>query len=172
MADVVANHLTRRDMSLRSKIRSGVEVAVFTRIDRRHLEDACKLCKDDPKKAITFRSRIAWASAEDALGVRTPRAIYIAPIDGNGVVEYEADLFDVEPNAKRGNLRTEKLFGFVLEHLKKEEWTDPCTLYVIRNCRQLPHSFHMTELLKLSDGKPISIDYARAYSVVYPHNRR
>lgn len=97
-----------------------------------------------------------------------PRELYIVPIDGDGSVEFVADLREVYLNPKIGEPKTEELLKHVLPSTKDEGlWGN--TLYVIQNCRKLSRSFPQTELIKVSDRKPLSEDYKYSYSIVYAH---
>jgi hypothetical protein len=155
-------------MSLNSQIRSAKKIAVFTRNHGQYLAAACKRAADEP---TTFRASKRWVSAAYAVTNRKPKPLdlYFATVDGKGYVEYVAELHEVlvDPDGRR----KDELITYVVEETKDEDWESLGTLYVIHNCRKLEKSktFSMTKLIKLSDDKPISEDYSRAYSLVYSH---
>jgi hypothetical protein len=154
-----------------AQIRDIPEIAVFTRNHRIYLDSAKEIGALNPKQSITFRAEKPWVSAASYLETRAPRRLYVVPIDGDGWVEFVADLHEIHLNPKIGELKTKELLTHVLPSTEDEGddglWGK--TLYVIKNCRKLPRSFPQTELIKVSDRKPLSKDYKRSYSIVYAH---
>jgi hypothetical protein len=155
-----------------TKIRGAERVAVFTRNHQRHIDEAIAISSGDPNKHIVFRARSKWVSAADALVGKTPLPLYIAPVGGDGTVEYVADLHDIHLHPEYGDGRTDQLLALTTASTQGEGlWENkehPVeTLYVITNCRRIQRPFHMTKLVKVSDDKPISSDYGYSYSIVY-----
>ena len=145
------------------------DIAVFTRNHPEYIEEAEEIGKGNPAKPITFRADKSWVSAASYLEMRAPCDLYIVRIDGDGSVEFVADLHEVHLNPKIGEPKTEELLKHVLPSTKDEGlWGN--TLYVIKNCRKLPRSFPQTELIKVKDRKPLSKDYKYSYSIVYAHS--
>jgi hypothetical protein len=155
------------------------ELAVFTRNHQIYLDEAVRRSAQDPQATTTFRARSPWVKAHRELPLGGSLPIYMAVIDGGGQVEYEGELCHVQLDPRRGAPETEALLENEPSLTKAESeglWEragKPMvrTLYAVRNCRRLARSFPMTSLVKLSDGKPISADYQRAYVVVRPHPR-
>jgi hypothetical protein len=150
------------------------DVAIFTRNYRKHVEEAATLSASDPKRRIVFRARAKWVSALDALGKKKPRELYIAPVGGDGMVEYVADLYDVLLEPQRGQPLTEELLKLTTastageglwEHYKGPNVQ---TLYVV--LRKLKQPFPMTKLVKISDNKPIKENYGYSYCLVCTHD--
>ena len=82
--------------------RTSQRVAVFTRNYPGHLERAARLSASDPDAPIVFRSRVRWASAQEAVAEQDRVEVYIAPMDGGSEVRYTAKLvrviLDPDPN--------------------------------------------------------------------------
>lgn len=152
------------------------DVAVFTRNHRAYVEDAARLSAKSPDEMIVFRAWTKWLTASRELPSGGSLPIYMATVGGNGDVEYEAELCDVQLKPRRGNAKTERLLARVLKSTKNEGLWERSengiakTLYAIRRCRKLPKPFPMTSLVKVSDGERISADYGYSYCVV--HSRR
>jgi hypothetical protein len=159
-------------VAIATKIRAGERVAVFTRNHQRHIDEAVAISSGDPNKQIVFRARSKWASAADALGAKTPLPLYIAPVGGDGTVEYVADLHEVHLEPDYGDGRTDRLLALTTASTQGEGlWENKehpvQTLYLITNCRRIERPLHMTKLVKVSDDEPISADYGYSYSIVY-----
>jgi hypothetical protein len=73
----------------------------------------------------------------------------------------------LKPSRHKSEAR--KLLKYELEDTEREGlWNGAAqTLYVISGCQRLKSPFPMTRLKKLSDGKPISKDFIRAYALVH-----
>ena len=96
------------------------QFAVFTRNHRRHIEEAVALCAKDPDRQFTFRASSTWASAERAVAGGTPVPIYIAVVGGPRMVEYQAELCDVQTHPHRGDPKTERLLTLATNSTKDE----------------------------------------------------
>jgi hypothetical protein len=174
---VIATAAAEEKMSIASKIRRGLEVAVFTRNHRDYLDEACATSEKHPRQRIAFRASTRWAAAADALREQKPRDLYIAAIGAEGVVEFIADLHAVHLEPAYGQPRTKELLDLVLDSTKGEGLWEKYgkvveTLYVIENCRRLKMPFPMNDLVKLSDDERLSKDYGYSYSVVYARDHR
>ena len=143
----------------------GTNVAIFSRNWPKYLKAAAKRGANEP---TTFRSKVRWVSAAKAIKLHGPRRIYFASIEGGGLVEFEADLVDVQLDPVKSNSRTRLLLGHELAMTEGEDlWDDGVqTLYVITNCRKIPTPFPQTRLHKVSDQKPIDANYIRSYALV------
>ena len=155
-----------------SRISQG-QVAVFTRNHRRHLDEAVALCAANQNRKVTFRASTRWASAEQAMAVRSTVPIYMAAVGGPGMIEYVAELCDLQTYPHRGDLKTERLLSFSTNSTKDEGlWEkyekDVKTLYVIWRCRVLRRPFPISNLTKASDNSPLSADFKYSYSLVFP----
>lgn len=95
-------------------------MAIFTRNQRHHVEQAVSLSASDPSRQITFRARSKWVSVLDALNKKKPRDLYISPIGSDGMVEYVADLHLVQLDPQRGQPMTEKLLKLTTESTADE----------------------------------------------------
>jgi hypothetical protein len=163
-------------MTAATRIAKGGDVAIFARNHREHVEEAVSISASDPNRQIPFRASSKWVSAADALNKRSPRELYISLVGGNGMVEYVADLHRVQLEPQRGQPVTEELLKLSTKSTADEglwekfEGQTVLTLYAVSNVRKLKHPFPMTKLVKVSDNKPISENYAYSYSLVYPHD--
>ena len=156
---------------LKTKIRKNPKVAIFSRNHPWYLKKAAEVSSQYPERLITFRASVSWKSAQTALKYRGSIPVYFVPIGQEKQIKYEATLHTVLLNPKRGDEETEKLLKFSLPETSEEGlWQgDVNTLYVIRQCHELPNPFPMTALVKVSDGEPISERYGYSYSVVYEY---
>lgn len=142
-------------------------VAVFTRNHPQHLERAARMTAGD---AVVFRSRVRWASAEEAVEKQGRVEVYIAPMDGANEVQYVASLVRVflDPSATDPEV-ADYLDANPAANPGEEVWENtgvPAqTLYVLRSCRRLPLAVPVSDLIK-RDGEPISPDYAYSYAIV------
>lgn len=148
------------------------QIGVFTRNHHKYLHEATALSSADPALLITFRSSVAWSRAAAALENHSTIPVYFAVIGHGPEVRYTADLVLIGLNPRQTDLDTERLLHRALPSTKGERlWEDQAsrvrTLYVIKRCRRTAHSFPMTQLVKVSDGAPISSKYGYSYSVVY-----
>jgi hypothetical protein len=160
-------------MTLQAKVKKHPRCAIFSRNYTSHLKEAVNECKDNPERLITFRASIPWKSAQIAVNIHGPRKIYFAPVDGKGLVMYEAVLEQVELNPEPNTKATEKLLENSLPSIRHEGlwekdgkiWAK--TLYVISHCQKIPSPFHITELKKLADDKQIDENFNYSYAIVY-----
>jgi hypothetical protein len=143
-------------------------LAVFSRNHRAHLEDAVAAAAEDPLRLVALRSRKGWVSAERALRAHGPTVIYFAAVDGGPVVEYEAELVEIQLNPSLSDPTTQRLLSHAGSTTKSEElWNNQVdTLYTIRGCRRLKQPFPLSSLAKYEDGTPLSNDYGRTYARV------
>jgi hypothetical protein len=152
-----------------TRIKPVSDLAVFSRNHAHYLEAASKR-----KRGVrtTFRSRVRWVTAADAIADFGTRSIYFVSVDGGRKVDYQADLVQVQLGPKKGNALTLRLLEHELSATKKgkeELWGSSVkTLYVIENCRRLrSSSFSQTRLRKIGDGIKIHRDYRRSYAIVH-----
>ena len=142
------------------------QLAVFTRNYGPYLSDAADIADEDPKEHVTFRSRVPWVTAAKELNGRSSIPIYMADIDGNNYITFEAELHQVLVRPKPGDRETRKMLGRALYATKREGlWGGQVkTLYAIARCRQI-ESFPQSELVK-HDGRRLEPDYRRSYAIV------
>jgi len=158
--------------SIASRLRDGVEAAIFARNHRHYLDEAVEVAKSDPGRLITFRSATRWASAHEALELQPALDIYFAVVGAGPQVEYQASLVRVLLDPKYDDDETETLLRLSLQSTAQEGLWEQYdqrveTLYAIKACRQLDEPFSITSLVKLSNQSPISGNYGYSYSVVY-----
>ena len=156
------------------KFKEGMQLAVFTRNHRKYLDEAAERNVADPVRPTAFRSGVRWVSARSANESVGPLRIYFAPIGGENKVEYQADLTHVHLDPKRGDTTADNILAWELDSTKGEGLWEKYgekvrTLYVISRCERLETAFPATELVKTSDGKPISERYGYSYCLVYAH---
>ena len=149
-----------------------IEPAVFARNHRHYLEEATELATADAARLITFRSAATWRKASLALESHGTIPVYFAAVGGGPKVEFVADLVSVQLNPRREDPETRRYLEFSLpstasEGLWEEYEKSAQTLYVIKRSRRLLAPFPMTQLVKVSDSKPIAANYGYSYSVVY-----
>ena len=90
------------------------------------------------------------------------------PVGGDGQIEYEAHLVMVKLHPKRRERDTENLLRFSLQKTKDEGlWGNGKrkvkTLYVISQCKKLEPSFPMSQMIKVSDDRPINKNFGYSY---------
>ena len=158
-------------MSIRDKLNTGVNFAVFARNHHSHLRDALRMSREAPERLITFRAARKWAAAAAALAFRKPLPLSIAPIGDRGMVEYVADLQEIVLTPRSSDPATVRLLAFTTsttngEGLWERYGTHLQTLYAASNCRTVT-PFPMTSLIKVADGEAIKADYRYSYSIVY-----
>jgi len=156
--------------------RDRQDVAVFTRNHRKYLDEAANASAKEPNVPIVFRARSKWATALRKVPAGGSLPIYMAAIGGTGEIEYGAELCDGRLEPSRGDPKTEALLASVLKSTKDEGLWEKSgktaeTLYAIRRCRKLHKPFPITNLVKLSDGQPISANYGYSYAIVSRHQR-
>lgn len=146
-------------------------VAVFARNHRRYLDEAVERNVARPERFTTFRSSKRWAGAHAANVAFGALKIYFVPIGENRGVEYAALLHRVHLDPDPGDAITREVLASELEDTREEGLWEKYdkkvqTLYVISHCERLARPFPITELVKASDGTPISENYGYGYSLV------
>ncbi len=68
----------------------------------------CQIVEESPSSLVTLRSSKVWAAAKKAVDVQEVARLYLAPIGGDGKVEYEAVLKEVVLQPKLGDIVTEQ----------------------------------------------------------------
>ena len=153
------------------KFKGGTSVAVFTRNHRKYLEEARERNVKDPVRFTAFRSGLRWTGAHSANVELGPMRIYFAPVRGEKVIEYQADLHQVHLDPSSKDPITQEVLACELESTRSEGLWEKYekqvkTLYVISRCELLKEPFPITELIKVSDGKCISENYGYSYCLV------
>lgn len=156
--------------------RTVSDVAVFARNYRKYLVGAAERNTARLDRFTTFRSSASWTSAQKTTSTRGPIPIYFVPTPSKGAnprIEFEAILHQVLLSPVVGESETEELLACELESTRNEGlWEDTGkpvqSLYAINYCRHLTNPFPMTDLIKLSDEKPISADFGYGYVLVHP----
>ncbi len=155
--------------------RAHGHIAVFARNHSEYLKEAVSLCQADASRRVTLRAANKWKAAADAVSAGSSIPIYFSAIGSDGVVEYAAELTDVQIYPSRGDQTTEALLALcgtltVSEGLWEGSKSGKrvTTLFAISGCRRLVLPVPLTALIKISDGTPISASYSRAYVLVEP----
>jgi hypothetical protein len=159
-------------MSITKALRDGAKLAVFTRNYKDHLDEAFRVSSAEPERLIPFRGVLRWSSAAQALQQHSPIDIYFAVVDSGSDVQYAAKLQRVIVDPQRGQPETEQLLDLSTSTTRDEGlWENtgkPAgTLYAINHLERVTQPFSMTELIKVSDDKPISPDYGYSYTLIY-----
>ena len=159
-------------------IRKTTDLAVFVRNHQVFLKAAVERNKVNPSRLTTFRARSIWKAALEALQIHKTIPVYFAPVGGKGNVEYIATLHHIKLHPERDDAETEKYLSFAItdaeakgageEGLWEKGGNMARTLYTITHCEQISY-FPFTELIKLTDGKPISANYGYSYCMVHQH---
>lgn len=155
-------------MSLtKTKIKLSSDVAVFTRNHRFYLEHAAQY----PKQLHTFRSELRWTSAFEAVKYHGYIKMYSAVIEGDNLVEYQANLLRVKLDPDKSELETQNMLSCSVMGTETEGlWNKSVkTLYMIRDCCKLLRPFSISELSKIEDNTPISSKHTNGYSIVFEH---
>jgi hypothetical protein len=141
--------------------------AVFSRNHKSYLDEASRRGRDE---WTTFRSNVRWVTAGNAVKANGSCKIYFAAIDGDGTVNYEAELVHVQLDPRTSSAETRRLLLKALKSTTKEKlWDNGVrTLYVIANCKRLDKPFSQTKLRKVNDNKPLDKNYIRSYALVRP----
>lgn len=142
--------------------------AVFARNHKQYLEKACELSSINPLNFISFRSSKRWVSAEESLKNQSPMTIFFSEIGGKGLITHKAILHNVILNPKEKKDETEKWLNFGLAETgrtREDLLSGAKTIYIITHC-VLIKPFPMTNLIKASDGKPLSKDFGYSYALV------
>ena len=95
-------------------------MAVFTRNHERHLEAAAAACAADPNRLVTFRSRVKWAAAADAVRKVGPIPVYFATVDGGPKVRFAAIIKQIQLDPDLVDPRTQQLLSFRTDTTKDE----------------------------------------------------
>lgn len=148
------------------------ELAVFVRNHVQYLERACEISAADSSRLVTFRSSKKWATAKKALDQQVVIRGYLSPIGGDGQVVYSAIVKNIVLDPLRGDADTDRALANQLpETVNEDLWSQDDgpvkTLYEVSHCKRLLFPFSMTQLLKASDGKPISKNYGYSYVPVF-----
>lgn len=142
------------------------DIAVLTRNYTEHLDPV--LANGAP---ITFYSNVAWKFIEDAHLSGKSILVYFVVNEHPGEITYQGRLATIVippvkdtsllnmllDNAPDGAARAEVESGMAR------------TVYSVTDIKRVLPSFSQTELLKHSDGKPVSKEYERSYCIVFPH---
>lgn len=148
------------------------EVAVFVRNHVHYLERACQISAEDPSRPVTFRSSKKWAAAKKALDEQVVVRAYLSPTGGDGQVTFSAMIKNIVLDPRKGDADTDRALANQLpETVNEDLWAQDDgpvkTLYEVSHCKRLSSPFPMTQLLKRSDGKPISENYGYSYVPVH-----
>lgn len=156
-------------MNLQLKVKDNPNCAVFSRHYQQHLDDAIN---EKPEKPVTFRSYLPWKSAQLAVKTHGKRTIYYG-LGEDDLIRYKAVLEQVELYPQLNTARTNNLLENCLPSTRGEGlWEKDGkigvkTLYVISHCQKLSSPFLQTELIKISDDRPINKNFIRSYALVY-----
>lgn len=144
------------------------ELAVFNRNHTPYMEQTLAIHADNPEREVTFRAATRWVSVEKAVSAGMNPTIYIAEVDGDSEVRYEARLGRVLIDPESDRELANELNELSLESTRNEGlWNGQVqTLYTITHLRRLERPFSMTELVKLNGGEVIDANYTRAYCLV------
>lgn len=158
-------------MSIKNKINATPDIAVFVRNHAKYLQSAAERNALQPTQFTTFRAAKEWNNAHYALQKHKTLTCYLAPIGGKNIVEYKALIHHIQLKPHIDDPETRKWLDFSLPTTRDEGlWNNSVhTLYTITHCERLPVPISMTELVKISDDKPISENYGYSYSLVYNH---
>ena len=146
-------------------------VGIFTRNHCKYLKEAAR------KPETVFRSSDRWVGANEYLNIKKELCVvYFAVIEGEGMIEYQATLSDIQLDPRRGDPETERLLALTSsltqetnEQLWEEDKRPVQTLYSITDCVRV-EPFPMTDLIKLKGGLPISPTYNYGYVLVKPYD--
>lgn len=138
--------------------------AIFARNHKKHLEKACKLSSKDPLKFMAFRSSKSWTGAEKSLRQQSSMTIFFSEIGGKGLITYQATLHNVILNPKKRKTEVQKWRDFAIT-TEEDLLSGAKTIYVFSHCKAV-EPFPMTNLIKASDGEPLSKDFNYGYALV------
>lgn len=161
-------------MNLSKALKNDTKLAVFTRNHEGHLKEAARLSAEQSERLIPFRARSRWSSAAEAIQHGKTIPVYIAVVDSGPLVQYVADLRRVIVDPQRGQPETEHLLELSTSTTREEGLWESTgkpagTLFAVSHVRKVRQPFPMTDLIKLSDDKPISPNYGYSYTMVYAH---
>jgi hypothetical protein len=162
-------------MNLSKALKNDTKLAVFTRNHEKHLANAAHQSAEQSERLIPLRARSRWSSAAEAIERSKTIPVYFAVVDSGPLVQYVADLCRVIVDPQRGQPETDYLLGLselpnsstIGEGLWETSRKPARTLYAVSHVRKLQQPFPMTELIKLTDDKPISSKYGYSYTMVY-----
>ncbi len=138
--------------------------AIFARNHKKHLEKACELSSKYPLKFMSFRSSKPWISAEKLLRNQSSMTVFFSEVGGMGLITYQATLHNVILHPEKRKAETQKWSRFAIT-TKEDLLSDAKTIYVISHCKAV-QPFPMTNLIKVSDGKPLSKNFKYSYALV------
>jgi len=129
-------------MSVKSKIRTSPNVAVFARNHELYLEAAVARNQRQPAATTVFRGGSLWSGAHQAIQSWGPIPIYFAAVKSDGEARYEASLVAVKLYPDMEDHETRKLLRSSLKETKDEGlWESGkktvLTLYLINKCHRL-----------------------------------
>jgi hypothetical protein len=142
------------------------DIGILTKNYTVHLDKAIQL-----GVSVTFCSNVRWVAATDALSKGKIVELYFVVDGGTGIVKYQGSLRDTLLDPVQGTSAVDKLLANAADEDANQGLQKGIikTLYSVSNLQKLQTPFFQTELLKLSDGKPVSKAYDRAYCIVYPY---
>ena len=142
------------------------DIGILTKNYKVHLDNAIQ-----SGGSVTFCSNIRWVKAADEFSNGKSIELYFVVDGGSGSVGYQGILNDILLTPVQDTAAADKLLANAPDEDASEGLNSGLvkTLYSVINIRKLQTSFSQTELLKLSDGKPVSEAYDRAYCVVHPY---
>ncbi len=154
----------------RPAARRARPLAIFTRHQTSHIEEALAIQTETPDREVTFRAAARWVSPHKAVAGGMAPPVYIALADGGATVSHEAQLTRVLVDPEDNQDKAIEIGGFSLESTREEPlWGKQVqTLYTITNLRKLEEPFPMTKLIRFNGGKSIDANYNRAYCLVRP----
>ena len=137
--------------------------AVFTRNDKKHLEEACN--REEP---TAFQSKIRWAEAQRSLKKQKTLKVYIAQAGepGEPKVMYDGTITEIAfvdsaPEAANNLLAA--------HGVEKECWGK--TVYLVSGCGKIPE-MPLSALRLAKNGTPLSDNYNYSYSIVLEHDAK
>ena len=137
-------------------------VGVFVRNHKSLLNRGCG-------RRSVYRSQIRWSGARELLASHSQVQLYACANGSDGIVQFAGRLLAVEldpTDASMAAVMRKLAAKDPARKFKEGLWNGRCkTLYVVE-LEHLAKPFSMTELVKLSDGAPISADYGYSYSLV------
>jgi len=149
-------------------------IAVFARNHLPLLEKACAISATDPSRPVTFRSSRRWTGAKKALDKQETIQLFFAEIGQKGIVSHQAVLKNLVLDPHQDDPETKVWLEYQLPGTASEGlWSEATstgavkTLYVLSHCRKLTDPIPLAKLRKVSDGKPISNDFAYSYALIF-----
>jgi len=141
---------------------------VFARNHVKYLKHAIGQSELDPRRLVTFRSSVAWTSAEKLLHSSGELPIYFAVVDEGQQIQFKAWVREIVLEPRKGDPASERLLKAAPPDTEAEGLWDGKvkTLYTISGCHKLEEPFAISTLLKLKDGEPVSEDFKYSYALV------